>query len=92
MEKMRLRNLDVHSVMGLFSLLGLLRKKSLSWHSLPLQLTLNISSSNLMVSFVCFFVRLKAEKDALTTGLASDWAVSVAIYALSTAYYDFKEK
>ena len=45
-----------------------------------------------LVSFVCFFAGLKAEKEALITGLASGWAVSVAIYALSTAYYGFKEK
>ena len=45
-----------------------------------------------LVSFVCFFAGLKEEKEALITGLASGWAVSVAIYALSTAYYSFKEK
>ena len=45
-----------------------------------------------LVSFVCFFAGLKEEKEALITGLASGWAVSVAIYALSTAYYGFKEK
>ena len=37
-----------------------------------------------LVSFVCFL--------ALITGLAFGWAVSVVIYALSTAYYGFKEK
>ena len=45
-----------------------------------------------LVSFVCFFAGLTVEKEALITGLASGWAVSVAIYALSTAYYGFKEK
>ena len=45
-----------------------------------------------LVSIVCFFAGLKEEKEALITGLASGWAVSVAIYALSTAYYGFKEK
>ena len=45
-----------------------------------------------LVSFVCFFAGLMEEKEALITGLASGWAVSVAIYALSTAYYGFKEK
>ena len=45
-----------------------------------------------LVSFVCFFAGLNEEKEALITGLASGWAVSVAIYALSTAYYGFKEK
>lgn len=45
-----------------------------------------------LVSFVCFFAGIKEETDALITGLASGWAVSVVIYALSTAYYGFKEK
>ena len=45
-----------------------------------------------LVSFICFFAGLKEEKEALITGLASGWAVSIAIYALSTAYYGFKEK
>lgn len=45
-----------------------------------------------LVSIVCFFAGLKEEKEALITGLASGWAVSVVIYALSTAYYGFKEK
>lgn len=44
------------------------------------------------VSLVCFFSGLKDEKAALVTGLAFGWGVSVAIYALSTAYYGFKEK
>ncbi len=44
-----------------------------------------------LVSFVCFFAGLKEETDALVTGLTSGWAVSVIIYALSTAYYGFKE-
>lgn len=45
-----------------------------------------------LVSFICFFAGLKEEKEALITGLASGWAASVVIYALSTAYYGFKEK
>ena len=45
-----------------------------------------------LVSFVCFFAGLKEVKEALITGLAFGWAVSVVIYALSTAYYSFKEK
>ena len=45
-----------------------------------------------LVSFVCFFDGLKEVKEALITGLAFGWAVSVIIYALSTAYYGFKEK
>lgn len=44
-----------------------------------------------LVSFICFFSGLE-EKEALITGLASGWAVSVIIYALSVAYYGFKEK
>lgn len=45
-----------------------------------------------LVCVVCFFAGLKQEKEALITGLASGWAVSVTVYALSTAYYGFKEK
>ena len=45
-----------------------------------------------LVSFVCFFAGIKEGKEALITGLAFGWAVSVIIYALSTAYYGFKEK
>ena len=42
-----------------------------------------------LVSFVCFFAGLKEEKEALITGLASGWAVSVAIYALSTGSFHY---
>ncbi len=45
-----------------------------------------------LVSFICFFAGLKEEKEALIIGLASGWAASVIIYALSVAYYGFKEK
>ena len=45
-----------------------------------------------LVCCVCFFAGLKEAKEALTAGLASGWAVSVAIYAFSTAYYGFREK
>ena len=45
-----------------------------------------------LVSFVCFFAGIKEGKEALITGLSFGWAVSVIIYALSTAYYGFKEK
>ena len=45
-----------------------------------------------LVAFVCFFAGIKEEKEALITGLSFGWAVSVIIYALSTAYYGFKEK
>ena len=44
-----------------------------------------------LVSFICFFSGLE-EKEALIIGLASGWAASVIIYALSVAYYGFKEK
>lgn len=44
-----------------------------------------------LVSFVCFFAGLKKEKEALITGFASGWGVSVVIYALSTVYYGFRE-
>ena len=43
--------------------------------------------------FFCLFLCwVKRRKEALITGLAFGWAVSVIIYALSTAYYGFKEK
>ena len=45
-----------------------------------------------LVSAVCFFAGPKREREALITGFAAGWAVSVAVYALSTAYYGFKEK
>ncbi len=45
-----------------------------------------------LVALVCFFAGLREEKDALLTGFASGWAVSVVVHALSTAYYGFKEK
>ncbi len=45
-----------------------------------------------LVSFICFFAGFKEEKEALIIGLASGWAASVIIYALSAAYYGFKEK
>ena len=45
-----------------------------------------------IVSLFVFFACSKEGREALITGLASGWAVSVAVYALSTAYYGFKEK
>ena len=45
-----------------------------------------------LVALVCFFGRLTDEKQALITGLGAGWAVSVVVYALSTAYYGFREK
>ena len=45
-----------------------------------------------LVSAACFFSGLREETEALTAGLAAGWAVSVAVYALSTAYYGFREK
>ena len=44
-----------------------------------------------VVTLLCFFVKRTAEKEAFTAGLAVGWGVSVAVYALSTAYYGFKE-
>ena len=45
-----------------------------------------------LVSLACFFTGWKGENEALLTGLTSGWVVSVAVYALSTAYYGFREK
>ena len=45
-----------------------------------------------LVALVCFFGGLSDEKQALITGLGAGWAVSVVVYALSTAYYGFREK
>ena len=45
-----------------------------------------------LVALVCFFGGLTDEKQALITGLGAGWAVSVAVYALSTAYYKKKKK
>ena len=45
-----------------------------------------------LVSLAGFFVGGRGETEALTAGLAFGWAVSAAVYALSTAYYGFKEK
>ena len=45
-----------------------------------------------IVTCVCFFSGWKEENQALITGLAVGWAVSIAVYALSAAYYGFKEK
>ena len=45
-----------------------------------------------IVTCVCFFYGWKEENQALITGLAVGGAVSIAVYALSAAYYGFKEK
>lgn len=39
-----------------------------------------------------FLTGLAEGKAALTTGFAYGWVVSVVVYALSTAYYGFREK
>lgn len=44
------------------------------------------------VALVCFFGGLSDERQALMTGLGAGWAVAVVVYALSTAYYGFRER
>ena len=44
------------------------------------------------ISAFTYFVFLKQTgQEAFSTGIAIGWAVSVVVYALSTAYYGFKE-
>ena len=45
-----------------------------------------------LVSLACFIAGKGGGTDALMTGLAAGWAASVVVYALSTAYYGFREK
>lgn len=45
-----------------------------------------------LVALVCFFGELSDERQALMTGLGAGWAVAVVVYALSTAYYGFRER
>ena len=45
-----------------------------------------------LVVLVCFFGGLSDERQALMTGLGAGWAVAVVVYALSTAYYGFRER
>lgn len=45
-----------------------------------------------VITTICFLFQNRAGHDALSIGFASGWAVSVIIYALSTAFYGFKEK
>ena len=45
-----------------------------------------------LVALVCFFGGLSDERQALMTGLGAGWAVAVVVYALSTAYYGFRER
>lgn len=45
-----------------------------------------------IVALVGFFAESQTGSNAFLTGLALGWAVSVMIYAASTAYYGFKEK
>ena len=71
----------LYGLMGLLSLLGLIgvfteAKSFLAFFAFA----------------VDFFVGGRGETEALTAGLAFGWAVSAAVYALSTAYYGFKEK
>lgn len=44
------------------------------------------------VSSACVFLRNDTGGEALLTGFASGWAVSVIVYSLSTAFYGFREK
>lgn len=44
-----------------------------------------------VVSLFCFFARHAAGGEALLTGFSAGWAVSIAVYALSAAYYGLKE-
>ena len=45
-----------------------------------------------LVSLVCFFAGLTDEKEALLTGFTAGFAVSAAVYAVSVAYYGFRER
>lgn len=45
-----------------------------------------------LVSLGAFFLASQKENKALITGLAWGWIVSVVVYALSAAYYGFKER
>lgn len=45
-----------------------------------------------IVSFIDFFYKNKTNNEALLTGLCFGWAISIIVYALSTAYYGFREK
>ena len=45
-----------------------------------------------LVALVCFFGGLSDGRQALMTGLGAGWAVAVVVYALSTAYYGFRER
>lgn len=45
-----------------------------------------------LVSLVCFFAGLTDEKSALLTGFAAGFAMAVAVYAVSVAYYGFRER
>ena len=45
-----------------------------------------------LASFLCFFAGQEGEREALLTGFAAGWGTAAAVYALSTAYYGFKEK
>lgn len=45
-----------------------------------------------IVALASFFVKDKIGNEALLIGFAWGWGVSIIVYALSTAYYGFKEK
>ena len=44
------------------------------------------------VALVYFLAGLRSGRAALLAGFAAGWGVSVAVYALSTVYYGFREK
>lgn len=45
-----------------------------------------------LVALAGFFLGRLGAKQALAMGFAAGWGVAVAVYALSTAYYGFKER
>ena len=44
------------------------------------------------VTLLCFFLRGQIAGGSLLTGFAAGWAVSVTVYAVSTAYYGIRER
>ena len=83
----------MYGSLGLLSLLGLIgvfteAKSFLAFFAFAVDFEYFFMESAL----VCFFGRLTDEKQALITGLGAGWAVSVVVYALSTAYYGFRER
>ena len=44
-----------------------------------------------MVALINFFIHSQTGNEALLMGFAWGWSISVIVYALSTAFYGFKE-